>query len=125
MSDDTPLARAFAAGAMSVSVMKIGRRFVATAHAWREIEDREGAKHSEHVTVEGKGRTADDALRDVAARLRPTPAIEVREISRNRALGPSIVPAEVADQVTRIKGLQAPKPEPVALEATTEEPTGT
>lgn len=116
---DTLLARAFAAGAANVSVMKIGDDYVATISAWRTIDDHSGVSHSEHASSRGEGSTPDFAMREAIAKLQPTPAIEVREIKRNRALGEArdVVPAALADRVTRIKGLLPPPVEPAAIDA--------
>lgn len=116
--DDTLLTRAFATGASNVSILKVGRKYIVHIAAWRDLESRGDAHHTEHASVEGEGRTPDLALREALAKCHTTPAIEVREIHRNRALGSAtIVPAEVADRVTRIKGLTpAPASAPALAE---------
>jgi len=106
--DDDLLERAFAAGAKSINIMKIGRTYHATLGAWRDLDSDDGIDHTEHASAKGEGRTPSLAMRDAIARLRPTPAIEVREIKPVN--GRRIVPLALAESTTRIKGLLPASP---------------
>lgn len=112
---DTLIDQAFAAGAVTVTVMQVGRTYIATLHAWRDLARRDSVSHTEHATVEGRGASGSLALREAIAKLRPTPAIEVREI--HMVDGRRVVPLALAESTTRIKGIRAPEPEVVEASA--------
>jgi len=109
--DDDLLDQAFAAGAMHVNIMRFRDEYEVRLSAFRDLESEDGVEHTEHAGVVGRGRTPALALREAVAKLRPTPAIEVREI--RVVNGRKVVPLALAESTTRIKGLRAPDVEVV------------
>jgi hypothetical protein len=111
--DDDLLSQAFAAGAKSVNVHRFGREYEVQLWAYRDLDSTDGVQHTEHASAKGRGPTPALALREAIAKLRPTPAIEVREI---KPVGRRVVPLALAESTTRIKGARAPEAEVVVDE---------